>query len=89
MKIIKGNYDEVKQQILEEYKNSDQSICEWFSSVICEDLSIDENVKLYAELRDQCDGDITCNIIDQDSVILLSSGNNCTLREVIKLVEDM
>ena len=48
-----------------------------------------ENVKLYAELRDQCDGDITCNIIDQDSVILLSSGNNCTLSEVIKLVEGM
>ena len=89
MERIKGNYNEVKAKILDEYNSSDCAICEYFSSIICEDLSIEENMRLYAELRDQCDGDIACNIIDKDSVILLSSGNNCTLSEVIKLVEDM
>lgn len=89
MKRIKGNYNEVKDKILNEYNDSDQSICEWFSSVICEDLSIEENVKLYAELREQCDGDITCNIIDKDSVMLLSGDKTCSFEEVIKMVKGL
>ena len=87
MKRIKGNYDEAKQQILKEYNNSEQSICEWFSSVICENLSIDENVKLYAELRDQCDGDLVVNIIDIDYIVDLGHDKNMTLTEVIKKIK--
>ena len=86
MERIKGNYEEVKAKILDEYNLSDCAICEYFSSIICEDLSIEENMRLYAELRDQCDGDLVVNIIDIDCIVDLGHDKNMTLTEVIKQI---
>lgn len=86
MERIKGAYEEVKAKILDEYNSSDCSICEYFSSIICEDLSIEENMRLYAELRDQCDGDLVVNIIDIDCIVDLGHNKNMTLTEVIKQI---
>lgn len=87
MERIKGNYNEVKAKILDEYNSSDCAICEYFSSIICEDLSIEENMRLYAELRDQCDGDLVVNIIDIDCIVDLGHDKNMTLTEVIKKIK--
>ena len=84
MKRIKGNYNEVKAKILDEYNSSDCAICEYFSSIICEDLSIEETVKLCAELRFICDGDLMVNIIDSTYIIDLA--NNKELGDEIKII---
>ena len=86
---IKGNYNECKEKIMDEYMQNSNSICEYFESTICEDLSIEENVKLYADLRKQCDGDIVVNCIDKDNIILLSTDNDETIdiKILAKLIE--
>lgn len=86
---IKGNYNECKEKIMDEYMQNSNSICEYFESAICEDLSIEENVKLYADLRKQCDGDIVVNCIDKDNIILLGTDNDETIdiKILAKLIE--
>ena len=88
MEKISGNYNQVKEKILNDYQNNDNSICDYFASTICTDLSIEEVTMLYAELRYKCDGDITCNIIDKDNVMLLAEDKIAPLAEVIKLVKE-
>lgn len=88
MEKISGNYNQIKEKILNDYQNNDNSICDYFASTICTDLSIEEVTKLYAELRYKCDGDITCNIIDKDNVMLLAEDKIAPLAEVIKLVKE-
>lgn len=87
MEKIKGDYELVKAKILDEYNSSDVSICEFFSSIICEDLSIEETVKLCAELRFICDGDLMVNIIDSTYAIDLA--NNKELGDEIKIIRKM
>ena len=84
MEKIKGDYELVKAKILDEYNSSDVSICEFFSSIICEDLSIEETVKRCAELRFICDGDLMVNIIDSTYIIDLA--NNKELGDEIKII---
>ena len=84
MEKIKGDYATVKAKILDEYNSSDVSICEFFSSIICEDLSIEETVKLCAELRFICDGDLMVNIIDSTYIIDLASNKELTGDEIIR-----
>lgn len=84
MEKIKGDYATVKAKILDEYNSSDVSICEFFSSIICEDLSIEETVKLCAELRFICDGDLMVNIIDSTYIIDLANNKELTGDEIIR-----
>lgn len=84
---IKGNYNECKEKIMDEYMQNSNSICEYFEDTICEDLSIQENVKLYADLRKQCDGDIVVNCIDKDNIILLDSDETIDIKILAKLIE--
>lgn len=84
MEKIKGDYELVKAKILDEYNSSDVSICEFFSSIICEDLSIEETVKLCAELRFICDGDLMVNIIDSTYIIDLANNKELTGDEIIR-----
>ena len=84
MEKIKGDYELVKAKILDEYNSSDVSICEFFSSIICEDLSIEETVKLCAELRFICDGDLMVNIIDSTYIINLANNKELTGDEIIR-----
>ena len=84
MEKIKGDYELVKAKILDEYNSSDVSICEFFSSIICEDLSIEETVKLCAELRFICDGDLMVNIIDSTYIIDLANNKELTRNEIIR-----
>ena len=44
-------------------------------------------MRLYAELRDQCDGDLVINIIDIDCIVDLGHDKNMTLTEVIKKIK--
>lgn len=84
MEKIRGDYELVKAKILDEYNSSDVSICEFFSSIICEDLSIEETVKLCAELRFICDGDLMVNIIDSTYIINLANNKELTGDEIIR-----
>ena len=86
---IKGNYNECKEKLITEYMRNDNSICEYFTDTICEELSIEENLKLYAELRRMLDGDIVVNCIDKDNIILLGTDNDETINIKIlaKLIE--
>lgn len=84
MEKIRGDYELVKAKILDEYNSSDVSICEFFSSIICEDLSIEETVKLCAELRFICDGDLMVNIIDSTYIIDLANNKELTGDEIIR-----
>ena len=84
MEKIRGDYELVKAKILDEYNSSDVSICEFFSSIICEDLSIEETVKLCAELRFICDGDLMVNIIDSTYIINLANNKESTGDEIIR-----
>lgn len=86
MEKIKGDYKLVKAKILDEYNSSDVSICEFFSSIICEDLSIEETVKLCAELRFICDGDLMVNIIDSTYIIDLANNKELTVDEIIRKI---
>ena len=86
MEKIKGDYATVKAKILDEYNSSDVSICEFFSSIICEDLSIEETVKLCAELRFICDGDLMVNIIDSTYIIDLANNKELTRDEIIRKI---
>ena len=86
MEKIKGDYELVKAKILDEYNSSDVSICEFFSSIICEDLSIEETVKLCAELRFICDGDLMVNIIDSTYIIDLANNKELTRDEIIRKI---
>lgn len=54
--VIYGDYQTVLATVLREYQKSDTEVCGWFE-VRTPDLTIAECVKLYAELRMQCDGD--------------------------------
>ena len=84
MEKIRGDYELVKAKILDEYNSSDVSICEFFSSIICEDLSIEETVKLCAELKFICDGDLMVNIIDSTYIINLANNKELTGDEIIR-----
>ena len=86
---IKGNYNECKEKLITEYMRNDNSICEYFADTICEELSIEENVKLYAELRRMLDGDIVVNCIDKDNIILLGTDNDeaIDIKILAKLIE--
>lgn len=86
---IKGNYNECKEKLITEYMRNDNSICEYFADIICEELSIEENVKLYAELRRMLDGDIVVNCIGKDNIILLGTDNDETIdiKILAKLIE--
>lgn len=89
MEKIKGRYEDVKAKILDEYNASDVSICEFFSSIICEDLSIEETVKLCAELRSICDGDLMVNAIDSTCIIDLANDKELTENEFLEMVRKM
>ena len=86
MEKIKEDYAILKGKILDEYNSSDVSICEFFSSIICEDLSIEETVKLCAELRFICDGDLMVNIIDSTYIIDLANNKELTGDEIIRKI---
>ena len=86
--IIHGNLNEVKKKIINEYIQCDNSICDFFSTTCCPDLTIEENVQLYAQLREECDGDIAVNIIDKQYAIRLTDNETITLEELLNELYD-
>lgn len=63
MKVITvKNNTQAIEFILEEYKNSDVCIGELFASIEIHGLSIEDVVKVYAELCKQIEGDEVCKV---------------------------
>lgn len=69
--IYKGSYEQVKQQIYTDYKNDDVELCSFFSAA-APDLTIDEVVKLFAELRHEIDGDTVLHFAEGTATNLYS-----------------
>lgn len=66
MVVIKAEtIERATELVLEEYKKSDVCIGELFASIEIHGLSVEDVVKVYAELYEQIEGDEICRV-DED-----------------------
>lgn len=68
MVVIKAeSTEQAVELVLEEYKKSDVCIGELFASIELHGLSVEDVVKMYAELYEQIEGDEICRV-DEDGM---------------------
>lgn len=59
--------EQAVELVLEEYKKSDVCIGELFASIEIHGLSVEDTVKVYAQLYEQIEGDEICRV-DEDGM---------------------
>lgn len=65
--IVCDTVDDAAAKIMQVYKSNDLCIGELFSSIVIQNLSIEEVVKVYAKLYQEIEGDEICRI-DEDGL---------------------
>jgi len=71
---IRGNFEEVKNKILDEYRKNDVELISILSTVKAPDLTIEEVTKLYAQLRYLIDKDIVIRLTHENELEILYEG---------------
>ena len=84
--IYKGDYNTVGQKILNEYRNGDVELVGYFDA-ICPDLTIEEQVRLFAELKKMIDGDDIYHFIDNTTVIDLADGHQTDISNILAYLQ--
>lgn len=78
LKEIKGDYQGVKEKICQLYRTEDVCFQELFGQLILPDLSFKEQVRLYADLSDELDGDTVIRITEGCPYMVDEYENLCT-----------
>ena len=74
---INGNYSSVKEKICKMYHEGDECFQELFEQLILPDLSFKEQIRLYADLSEELDGDTVIRIIEGSPYIVDEYENIC------------
>lgn len=85
IKSSKSNYEFIKNQIKQEYMSGDVELASIVSSAVT-GLSVEDTFKLYAELRQEIDGDKTLYLMSSGEVFDIGAGerlNEAELKDIL------
>ena len=86
--IMKGDLDTCYRKIIDEFRSVDCELIDLLEHYKCVNLSIEDQVRLYAKLRETLDGDIVIRIVDRDNIEMMSHDDRIyiSLQDLEKII---